>query len=1251
MKYKKFIAYVLTLLVVISTTPIRVGAAAYTVSGNTATAIEGTTSWTPSGGVGTATVDLKNGTLEFDGVPITTSSLGGPVNIAYDTSVEEYTTPVMLTENPSRREYDLEKLPYHTYVKSNSGENSRFTIAQEEWDEDYYDGDYVSRYTSLIINHSGTPTQYGLLIVPRPWVDRDHRDEPTYRWYFALSGYADFGVWQGLTPAYGVPGYNAGTSAISEASVVPTQVSISNSLPRTRSSTSPTLYLSVTTGNSEGSLYFSGRTPTYRSKDKPTHIERFNTPIYADKTVVIDRFCASDHYIELGRYPYNWNGDNYMIRTGAFIDNEFTGLSASPSAVLITDPLWVNTDDHRGFDVSDEEQSTVAILNSNVIGHLGFTPASTIGHSPVPYDFEFKCAVGLTEVQRVFNVPQVSNVVGAKQINNITLKNCSSNNQTFDSAYHPLLPVGVSGTKVTIDGGYYIGSPAVSNGYNVNVKKGTFVDNGNTLSSFMVDPDSEVASITQGDGIKTTVVKESNPPINIDWGEFPMPDMTAPIISVTREPASTTEPAESVTITVNVEDPNGNDHETPISINGGAWQANGAKYTVTENQIVSIIARDSEGNIREYNVTIANIDEKAPEITGWTQSTDAWTADPVKVYVEATDDVKLADAPYKFTFTPDQPGSTSTATGTWQANRFIEVTGNGTVAVTVMDTTGKQTTDSYYVRNIDLTAPTATYTISPPEDIKASPTTGVTIELSPQNTGDPITQDGADMASNWIKWSQSESWTDNNVRTVYENGVYPVQVRDAVGNVGTVNVTITNVSTDKPIITSFTSTAMDKVAATAPVTLTVSAHGGADTPLHAKPYSWDGGKTWTSLNTHEVSDNGEYTVIVRDEAGTTAEASMIITNIDAIAPTAGVYLYKGLPSDFEGTDPTPDDYVWKIRVEASDIGSGIDRIETLWDSGVHTSTTVTQDVWEPGVYGAMIYDVAGNRTYAEKIVTAEAIGDAGSSDEYVPIEVPSTGSAGSHFNASINDLVYGPTGAYNKSTGEFKTYLSGQEGILVDLLVDAKRTTTVSGYATYNGMKYPVYFDGAETAAGASNMSAQVLIPIADIPEDINNGRLVVVVQEHDKRDTDTIEREGFATFYASVQITSPKITYQYSRDTNELMMQAISTVAGIKSNTYDIGAGEVSYTVPFDVGAATTITLKAVDNVGNATTEVLDADSLDLNGGAGGSLPTEDSSGSELNTYYISGRSAEVYIMGGTRNNTTNVPSSEVLEMILGTP
>ena len=1150
MKYKKVIAYVLALLVVVGTTPIRVGAAAYTVSGNTATAIEGTTSWTPSGGVGTATVDLKSGNLEFEGVSITPNSLGSKYSRASSESTVTHTGWVI--------------------------------PASVSWTVDLWTG--TTKYYSSF---------------------RGTRERPYLLFY---------------------PGYGH-RSSTSTTGIVETVDTIYTDVNRIRETTTTyhynnNPYPDLVSGSD--ALKFNGRVPVYHYNDTPTAVVSWAT---GTKT-----WTASPDldFREIG----NKSGLNVKLSSGNL-------------------KLYVHSFKHNfGGKITYGGDMYFPALSLRLPGYVYSSQDKHVAViQPNEYIHSFTSCTIPDEVQKTFYVPQVSNVVGAKQINDITLKNCSSNNQTFDSAYHPLLPVGVSGTKVTIDGGYYIGSPAVSNGYNVTVKKGTFVDTGNTLSSFMVDPDSEVSSITQGDGIKTTVVKESNPPINIDWGEFPMPDMTAPIISVTRNPASTTEPTDSVTLTINVDDPNGNNHEKPISINGGAWQANGAKYTVTENQTVSIVARDSEGNIREYNVNITNIDEKAPEVTGWTQSTDAWTSDPVRVYVEAVDDVKLADAPYKFTFTPDQPGSTSTATGSWQSNRFVEVTGNGTVNVTVMDATGKQSTDSYYVRNIDLTAPTATYTISPPEDIKASPSTGVTIELHPQNTGDPITQDGADMASNWIKWSDTEAWTDNAVKTVYENGIYHVKVRDAVGNVGNVDITISNVSTDKPVITSFTSTAMDKVAAIAPVTLTVAAHGSGDTPLADKPYSWDGGKTWTSLNTHEVSDNGEYTIIVRDEAGTTAEASMIITNIDAIAPTAGVYLYKGLPSDFEGTDPTPDDYVWKIRVEASDIGSGIDRIETLWDSGVHTSTTVTQDVWEPGVYGAMIYDVAGNRTYAEKIVTAEAIGDAGSSDEYVPIEVPSTGSAGSHFNASINDLVYGPTGAYNKSTGEFKTYLSGQEGILVDLLIDAKRTTTVSGYATFNGMKYPVYFDGAETAAGTSNMSAQVLIPIADIPEDINNGRLVVVVQEHDKRDTDTIEREGFATFYASVQITSPKITYQYSRDTNELMMQAISTVAGIKSNTYDIGPGEVSYTVPFDVGTATTITLKAVDNVGNATTEVLDADSLDLNGGAGGSLPTEDSSGSELNTYYISGRSAEVYIMGGTRNNTTNVPSSEVLEMILGTP
>ena len=1131
---RKILALLIAIMTIVgSANP--VGAAAYTVSGNTATAIEGTSSWTPSGGVGSATVDLKNGTLLFENTQITAASLGGQVSLNVKVNPNNYA----ISGNS---------------VTAEIGGGGSISKTDQSGRSAYFSARIPTKLNPNYINNVGTiQTGDNRILAYTPYVKN-------------------------------------------------------------------------------GTLAFSVRTPVYRSTTVPqTWTDQIAT--FADEIA---------EYMQINQSSCNAYTDHA---------SEF-----SASAKIGTG--W-KADGYPDYNTAGSFPEGVNIhITTYTLSGIGSTGALADGHySPSGITWRYNtvlqasCLVRADEVQKTFNVPQVSNVIGAKQINNITLKNCSSNNQTFDSSYHPLLPVGISGTKVTIDGGYYVGSPAISNGFNVTVKKGTFIDNNSTSSSFMIDADSEISSVTQGDGVKTTVVKLSNPPVNIDWGEFPMPDMTAPIISVTREPTSTTEPAESVTITVNVEDPNGNDHETPISINGGAWQANGATYTVTENQIVSIIARDSEGNIREYNVTIANIDEKAPEITGWTQSTDAWTADPVKVYVEATDDVKLADAPYKFTFTPDQPGSTSTATGTWQANRFIEVTGNGTVTVTVMDTMGKQTTDSYYVRNIDLTAPTATYTISPPEDIKASPTTGVTIELSPQNTGDPITQDGADMASNWIKWSQSESWTDNNVRTVYENGVYPVQVRDAVGNVGTVNITITNVSTDKPVITSFTSTAMDKVAATAPVTLTVSAHGGADTPLHAKPYSWDGGKTWTSLNTHEVSDNGEYTVIVRDSAGTTAEASMIITNIDAIAPTAGVYLYKGLPSDFDGEDPTPDDYVWKIRVEASDIGSGIERIETLWDSGVHTTATVTQDVYEAGVYGAMIYDVAGNRTYAEKIITDEAIGGGSSDSEYVQIKAPSTGSAGPTFNSSVNDMVYGPTGAYNKSTDKFTAYPAGQEGILVDMIVDAKRNTTVSGYATYNGMKYPVYFDGAESAKGSSNMSAQVFIPIADITEDINNGRLVVVIQEHDSRNPDTLEREGFATFYASVQITSPKITYQYSRDTNELMMQAISTVAGIRSNTYDLGVGEVEYTVPFDVGAATTITLKAVDNVGNATTEVLDADSLDLNGGAGGSLPTEDSSGSELNTYYISGRSAEVYIMGGTRNNTTNVPSSEVLEMILGTP
>lgn len=830
----------------------------------------------------------------------------------------------------------------------------------------------------------------------------------------------------------------------------------------------------------------------------------------------------------------------------------------------------------------------------------------------------------------------------------VTLKNCQLTS-VREGTRLPVINNGGSG-GVIINGGTYTGCTAFK-GSNIVVNKGTIVDIGAKTSGFIVGEDSE-ASTSVVDNKTITTVKLSNPPIIIDWGDFPGIDLdidlAPPIIEVVRTPAGTTTPTDKVTLTIRAKDSNGHDDPKPISINGGEFQASPCTYTVTENQIVSIIARDANGNTRSYDVNISNIDTEAPEIIGYKQSTVEWTKTPVKVTVEAQDDIKLHATAYKFEFHPNGGSAVSTQ---WQSLRSYDVPSNGVLYCYVRDAMGKETkSDGWEITNIDLTPPTFTYSLEPKAGVLVSPAQGVTINISIQNIGDSVTQNASKLSDTPIKWGAAEVWSSEYSKVVHENGTYNVQVRDSVGNVSAIiPVTVSNINTEKPVIDALTGTHLAADYVQAPVTLAVSAHAGRNSPLDSKPYSWDGGVTWTSLRDFKVYNNGEYTVKVRDMTGTTVEASIIVSNIDAVKPTASVYLFKGLPAD--GTGEGPDDYVWKIRVEAADVGSGVDHIETLWDGGTHTSMPIIQDIEEPGVYGIIVYDKAGNQIYAEKTVTAESIGESTGSNNnaYVDIKVPSGGSAGSHFGASLGDLIYGPTGAYNKATDTFKTYQSGAEGITCNIIATSKNGTWLTGYATFNSVKYPVTFGGADGVRGGKNIEASVYIPISGITTDVRNGRLVLVLQEWDNSSKTTLKREGSATLYTSVQVNSPKINYTYNKATDEMTLVATSAVAGIQSSTYNIGSGDVAYTAPFHVSGVPRITLTAVDKCQNVTSIELDGTTLPVAGGGGGMLPTEGITGEGVNSYYIAGRSSESYIIGGTRSNTDNVPSSSVFGAILG--
>ena len=834
--------------------------------------------------------------------------------------------------------------------------------------------------------------------------------------------------------------------------------------------------------------------------------------------------------------------------------------------------------------------------------------------------------------------------------NRLYLNNCTTKTSSFFT--------GTGG--VIIEGGNYTGNPAIT-GDNITVKKGVFTDQRGTQSSFIVDADSE-ASIQKDGNTTITTVKLSNPPIIIDWDDFPFDDfwagleldLSAPVISVKRSVADNI-PTDKVVLTITAKDPDGHDAAKPISINGEEFVASPATYTVTENQAVNISAVDAKGNMRSYIVYIENIDEEAPPIYGITQSSTTWTSQPVMLTANAEDDIKLADMAYNWTLNPTD-GSAPVTTG-WQSAKTFRVAKSGYVTLQVKDAMGKiSTLDNYLVDNIDYIAPTAQVTYSATSDNPVSSEIGVTVHVNIVDVVDPVTQNSSGLSSAPVMWdSNLGQWVSELERTFHENTSFTIKVKDAVGNISdAVAVNINGVSSSLPVITSFTGDNFGKDFVGAPVTLKVEAKAGADAPLATKAYSWDNGETWTSVSTKKVYENGEYTVLVRDTIGNTTEASYVISNIDAHAPTASIYLYKGPAWDEPDPVSVPvDEYVWKLRIEASDYGSQIDHVETLWNNGTSTTLPIIYDVTEPGVYGAIIVDKAGNEVYVEKVVTAENIGG-GSGDktsgENVNIEVPSTGSAGPDYNASLQDLIFGNNAVFNTVTNTKMNWADSSKRIPIHLIANTKRGTWVTGYVTVDNLRYDITFEGGSTIirdTSNDSLPFEAHIPFDDITKDMKNGRVKVIIQEWKDEAKTTLVREGSATLYLNVQKSDPALTWTYNRATDELTLAATSTVAGIKGIAYSLDSGaSTEYTAPFTVNGASTIIIAAEDRVGGRVQIELDGSDLPLNGSAGGSLPTEGiDEGNDVTSYHVSNKAADIYIIGGTRGNTDAVPSGDVFD------
>ena len=138
--------------------------------------------------------------------------------------------------------------------------------------------------------------------------------------------------------------------------------------------------------------------------------------------------------------------------------------------------------------------------------------------------------------------------------------------------------------------------------------------------------------------------------------------------------------------------------------------------------------------------------------------------------------------------------------------------------------------------------------------------------------------------------------------------------------------------------------------------------GSAGSGLHETPYSYDGGKSWTAESSHHYTENGTYSIFVRDRLGNNSSYTISFGNVDNAPP-----VIKSV--EFDHTENIP---LTEIVVSASDLqpdgsaGSGLHETPYSFDGGKTWSADNTFAVTQNGTVKIAVRDQLGNIVYREE---------------------------------------------------------------------------------------------------------------------------------------------------------------------------------------------------------------------------------------------------------------------------------------------
>lgn len=227
-------------------------------------------------------------------------------------------------------------------------------------------------------------------------------------------------------------------------------------------------------------------------------------------------------------------------------------------------------------------------------------------------------------------------------------------------------------------------------------------------------------------------------------------------------------------------------------------------------------------------------------------------------------------------------------------------------------------------------------------------------------------------------WNGAEAVAEN-VYPVNANGTYTLQLNaDAYANTqaAIITVDIRNVDVTPPVIKSHMQEpaadwTKDGILVSITDSVDLQPDGSEGCGLHAEPFSYDGGNTWTAEESYFYEENGTHSILIRDRLDNVSSYEVTFKNIDHTPPTIEALEYddtKNIPStqiEVTAVDLQPD----------GSLGCGLHEMPYSYDGGQTWTSENTYTVYKNGTYHIVVRDVLDNRrTIEEEITNIDCVG-------------------------------------------------------------------------------------------------------------------------------------------------------------------------------------------------------------------------------------------------------------------------------------